>query len=193
MDDFDEQRKKVEEIKKKILEQKKKSGAGESGTQSVVPVQQSNSIVEQSTPISKEPKAQEQATQQPAPHAQGAGIAKPQNESTNQQKPTSSTSIQVYLNTLYQALSDGVLSKDEEVLLATLRRSLGIREEDHYKMIKDIQREVYVQALREGWRDGKITEDDVEKLEKLREAFHISADEHLKLEKMVRQQLLRKG
>ncbi|MCX7984476.1 MAG: hypothetical protein N3A63_06205 [Bacteroidetes bacterium] len=173
MSDLEEQRRKAEELKRKILEQKKKAG-----------------IV-----------SQELETQVPSPAPEAGNQAKEKNhglQASSQQpsyhvQSTSINPLQAYTNALRQALADGVISKDEDVLLSTLRKTLGINDEVHLKVLHSIYREIYTQALKAAWSDGKITEDDVERLEKLREVFKISAEEHLHLEKVVRQQLTRKG
>ncbi len=168
MSDLEEQRKKVEELKKKILEEKKKGGTRENEV---------NASTAQNT------------IEQHSPHEQKSSPATTGTQQVTSQQQIAVSPLQAYVQALRQALSDGVISKDEEVLLATLRKTLGIRDEDHVKLIHEIRLEIYYHALCESWRDGMITEDDMQKLEQLRELFRITGDEHLKLEKMARQQL----
>lgn len=100
-------------------------------------------------------------------------------------------SLQAYAQALKQALADGVISRDESVLLETLRKSLGISQHEHDALEQETQLEIYLEAIVEGWRDGSITPEDSEKLDLLRENFKISAEEHLRLEKQVRQEILK--
>ena len=82
-------------------------------------------------------------------------------------------------------------SNDEESLLDTLRKSLGIDNDQHSSLEQEIQLEIYLEAIVEGWKDGAITPEDSEKLDVLREKFSISAEEHLRLEKQVRREILK--
>lgn len=175
MSDLEEQRRKAEELKRKILEQKKKGEAPPLREQvpqpdSTIPKQENHGGVQ---------------TQGTTPTAQPS--------QQDQTRSATINPIQAYTNALRQALADGVISKDEDVLLSTLRKTLGISDDIHHKILHTLHVEIYVQALKAAWADGKVTEDDVERLEKLRELFRITADEHLQLEKMVRQQLLKKS
>src|SRR5512139_2728960 len=97
----------------------------------------------------------------------------------------SPAAVQAYVSALRQAWGDGNLSKDEEVLLATLRKSLGITPEEHAGLEQEIQLEIYLEAVVNGWKDGSISPEDSEHLDELREKFRISAEEHLRMEKQV--------
>lgn len=189
MSELEEQRKKVEELKKKILEQKKKEIGSNGGA--ALPAGKTVSTPQVSSTPTNPPHEGAPLVQKSTPVETSKST--PPKTSSPQQQPVAVTPLQAYTQALRQALSDGILSKDEEVLLATLRKTLNIREEDHAKIMRDIQIETYVRALMESWNDGAITADDMEKLEQLRERFKISAEEHLHLEKMVRQRLLKKS
>ena len=47
------------------------------------------------------------------------------------QEPVYSDNVKTYLNTLETALFDGVITADEDAMLATLRKSLGISDIQH--------------------------------------------------------------
>lgn len=83
------------------------------------------------------------------------------------------------------------MSDDEEKLLLSLRKSLGITQEEHGGLEQEIQLEIYLEALVEGWRDGAITPQESERLDVLREAFGLTAEEHIRLERQVRHEILK--
>jgi hypothetical protein len=100
-------------------------------------------------------------------------------------------SLQAYAQALKLAWSDGALSKDENAILAVLRKSMGINDEEHKNLEQEVQLEIYLQAIVDSWRSGSITPQDLDRLDILRERFNISAEEHLRMEKQVRQEVLR--
>ena len=51
------------------------------------------------------------------------------------QEPVYSESVNTYIKTLKTALSDDVITKDEEAMLATLRKSLDISDKQHASFV----------------------------------------------------------
>ncbi|RPI05994.1 MAG: hypothetical protein EHM64_04495 [Ignavibacteriae bacterium] len=202
MADIDEQRKRVEELKRKILEQKKKGDAElspdlplnaptiqpppvPSPVQEVKqpPVRGGSQNRSEDVPVKPEknvPRQQEEPKQAPAPVSAA---------SVQQSIPV--VSLQAYAQTLKQAWSNGSLSKDEENLLRTLRKSMGISEEEHASLEQEVRLEIYLYAIIESWKNGALTPQDLERLDDLREKFNITAEEHMRLEKQVRQEILK--
>ena len=205
MPDINEQRKRVEDLKRKILEQKKKSGAESSSDQSIskpvdgsneqtVPIQSQSLEVKQQAGIESQHrteevvhKSEENTLRQPEEEKRRKDIEK----NTQVQHAVTVVSLQAYAQTLKQAWANGSLSKDEENLLLTLRRSMGISDEEHVSLEQELRLEIYLQAIVDSWKDGSITPQDSDRLDTLREKFNISAEEHMRLEKQVRQEILK--
>ena len=100
-------------------------------------------------------------------------------------------SLQAYAQTLKEAWANGSLSKDEENLLLTLRKSMGISDEEHASLEQEVRLEIYLYAIVDCWKNGSLTAQDLDRLDTLREKFNISAEEHMRLEKQVRQEILK--
>jgi tellurite resistance protein len=202
MADLEEQRRKVEELKKKILEQKTK------GT--VVPVVHeapqehvttASPIIPSAQVVSSTQHKEEKHTVVEVPRSvEHKTQTKPVREKINddihdaapmQQRATAMIALQAYAQALKQAWSDGNVSKDEEDLLLMLRRTLGIGDEEHKNLERELQMEVYLHALTIAWQDGGMSAKDSERLEFFRDKFHISSDEHFRLEKQVREDMMR--
>ena len=205
MTDIDEQRKRVEELKRRILEQKKKSESAPSSDLSInTPVDKAK---ESTAPVqnqAQDVKQQAEAASQLRPEEvinKTEKIVLPQQEEKkrrieiekNTQTPHAIPIVylQAYAQTLKQAWANGSMSKDEEDLLFTLRKSMGISEEEHASLEQEVRLEIYLQAIVDSWKSGSITPQDLDRLDALRERFHISAEEHMRLEKQVRQEILK--
>jgi hypothetical protein len=205
MADIDEQRKRVEELKRKILEQKKKGDSGpalESPGSNPV-----SDIKEPAAPLQsqvQEVKPQDNGASQhrsdeavhkvektaPRQPEQVKRNTEPEkNGQTRQTVPVAS--LQAYAQTLKEAWANGSLSKDEENLLATLRKSMGITEQEHASLEQEVRLEIYLYAIVDSWKNGSLTVEDLDRLDLLREKFHISAEEHMRLEKQVRQEIVK--
>jgi hypothetical protein len=205
MADIDEQRKRVEELKRKILEQKKKGEAAPSSNLSInkpideakkstAPVQSQAQEVKQQAEVMSQHRTEEviNKTEKTAPRQQEEEKRRTDTEKTTQvQRTVPVASLQAYAQTLKQAWSNGSLSKDEENLLSTLRKSMGISDEEHASLEQEVRLEIYLYALVDSWKNGSITLQDLDRLEGLREKFNISAEEHMRLEKQVRQDILK--
>ena len=157
MADLDEQRRKVEELKRKILEQKKKGGVEPpSEPPSVKPPEVDKTKAEQAARQAQEAQRQAIEAQRQAQEAQRQAAVESQKraddakrqsedaarkqqedrqraEAAKAQQPQHSAalvSLQAYAQALRQAWADGQLSKDEDVLLSTLRKSMGINDQE---------------------------------------------------------------
>jgi hypothetical protein len=230
MPDLDEQRRKVEELKRKILEQKKKDAIGTSSSPAndrlveeeknhtgmtehqALEVQRQTELAskrlveetrrhieEKSRRQQEEEKARKQQEEERTRRRQEEEKARRQQveekkriDIQTQTQPTIPiVSIQAYAQALKHAWSDGALSKDENAILVTLRKAMGISDQEHMDLEQEVQLEIYLQAIVDSWKSGSITPQDLDRLDILRDRFKISAEEHLRLEKQVRQEILR--
>jgi hypothetical protein len=205
MADIDEQRKKVEELKRKILEQKKTGGVASSPE---LPIDKTVVEVKETTAPVQAP------VQDVKPQAEGENQRRPEEVPTKTEKfapqqkeevklhaqtekiapaphAVSVASLQAYAQALKQAWANGSVSQDEENLLLTIRRSMGISDEEHVSLEQEVRLEIYLFAIVDCWKHGSLTPQDLDKLDALRERFHISAEEHMRLEKQVRQDILK--
>jgi hypothetical protein len=223
MADLDEQRRKVEELKRKILEQKKKDAAGipappvldafaeeekkraEIAERHALDVQRQTEIAskrlveetrrqveEKSRRLQEEEKNrrhQEEEKNRRREEEEKRRVEIPKGTSAPPTIPI--VSIQAYAQALKHAWMDGALSKDENAILVTLRKAMGISDQEHMDLEQEVQLEIYLQAIVDSWKSGSITPQDLDRLDILRERFKISAEEHLRLEKQVRQEILR--
>ena len=205
MPDLNEQRQKVEELKRKILEQKKrdaadvlsspvidkfveeeKKRAGMSERQALE-VQRQTELASKRLVEETRRQVEEKSRRQQEEERRRTEIQK-----GTQAPPTIPVvSIQAYAQALKHAWTDGALSKDENAILVTLRNAIGISEQEHMDLEQEVQLEIYLQAIVDSWKSGSITPQDLDRLDILRERFNISAEEHLRLEKQVRQEVLR--
>jgi hypothetical protein len=204
MTDIEEQRRKVEELKRKILEQKKKSEGVSSTELSInkpidetmertAPIQSQPQVVKPRIDIESVPQKGKVIDNTPKIVLQQQEGEKRQVEPEKKvqvQHTVPVIALQAYAQTLKQAWSNGSLSQDEENLLLTLRKSMGISDEEHMSLEQEVRLEIYLQAIVDSWKNGAITPQDSDKLDGLREKFNISADEHMRLEKQVRQEIL---
>jgi len=205
MADIDEQRKRVEELKRKILEQKKKGDSGPSleapSSNPVSDIKESAASVQSQV---QEVKPQDEGAAQhrseevvhkvekTAPRQPEQVKRNTEPEKNGQIRPTVPVaSLQAYAQTLKEAWANGSLSKDEENLLATLRKSMGITEQEHASLEQEVRLEIYLYAIVDSWKNGSLTVEDLDRLDIIREKFHISAEEHMRLEKQVRQDIVK--
>ena len=205
MTDIEEQRRKVEELKRKILEQKKRNEAAPSIDLSInkpvnevkertAPVQSPPQVVRQKTEIENLQNKEKAIDTTPKIALQQQGGEKRRLEPEKKvqiQHTVPVIALQAYAQTLKQAWSNGVLSQDEENLLSTLRKSMGISDEEHLSLEQEVRLDIYLQAIVDSWKNGSITPQDSDKLDALREKFNISAEEHMRLEKQVRKEILK--
>jgi hypothetical protein len=191
MADLDEQRRKVEELKKKILEQRTK-GTAEPVTQEVRPKIPDVVVAPSPETAKSHVEATPPATERKVP-------AQPVEEKKNESRESVQTQLraaamvglQAYAQVLKQVWSDGIVSDDEQAILRILRQTLGISKEEHESLERELQVEVYIHILTIAWQDGGISTEESERLEFLRGKFHISSDDHFRLEKQVREGLTR--
>jgi type IV secretory pathway VirB10-like protein len=205
MTDIDEQRKKVEELKRKILEQKKK---GDVPSTSELPISKSvDEAKEQAPPvqvqqqeIKQQPKIESQQrleevkdkTEKIVPRQQQEEKPHTETEKNSQvQHAVPVVSLQAYAQALKQAWANGSISQDEENLLQILRKCMGISDEEHANLEQEVRLEIYLYAIVDCWKNGSLTAQDLDRLDTLREKFNISAEEHMRLEKQVRQEILK--
>jgi hypothetical protein len=205
MTDIEEQRRKVEELKRKILEQKKKSDVAPSTDLSInkpvnevkertAPVQSSAQVLNQKKELESQQKKDNVIDNTPKVALQQQGGEKRPLEPEKKgqiQHTVPVIALQAYAQTLKQAWSNGALSQDEENLLLTLRKSMGISDEEHMSLEQEVRLEIYLQAIVDSWKNGAITRQDSDRLDGLREKFNISAEEHMRLEKQVRKEILK--
>ena len=214
MPDLDEQRQKVEELKRKILEQKKKDAADalsspvidkfveEEKKRAGMAERQALEVQRQTELASKrlveetrrqvEEKSRRQQEEEKSRRQQEEEKRRAEIQKGTQAPPTVPVvSIQAYAQALKHAWTDGALSKDENAILVTLRNAMGISDQEHTDLEQEVQLEIYLQAIVDSWKTGSITPQDLDRLDILRERFNISAEEHLRLEKQVRQEVLR--
>jgi hypothetical protein len=214
MPDLDEQRRKVEELKRKILEQKKKDVADalsspvidkfveEEKKRAGMAERQAREVQQQTELASKrlveetrrqvEEKSRRQQEEEKSRRQQEEEKRRTEIQKGTQAPPTVPVvSIQAYAQALKHAWTDGALSKDENAILVTLRNAMGISDQEHTDLEQEVQLEIYLQAIVDSWKTGSITPQDLDRLDILRERFNISAEEHLRLEKQVRQEVLR--
>ena len=214
MPDLDEQRQKVEELKRKILEQKKKDAADalsspvidkfveEEKKRAGMAERQALEVQRQTELASKrlmeetrrqvEEKSRRQQEEEKSRRQQEEEKRRAEIQKGTQAPPTVPVvSIQAYAQALKHAWTDGALSKDENAILVTLRNAMGISDQEHTDLEQEVQLEIYLQAIVDSWKSGSITPQDLDYLDILRERFKISAEEHLRLEKQVRQEILR--
>ncbi len=202
MAEFDEQRKRVEELKRKILEQKK--GGGETLPSDVPASNPLNKSQEQMgrtglpEAAHRHVNTEAQVTGKEETHKSEPDLHqknepekmnRPGEKSSHGSETIPMVSLQAYAQALKQAWSNGSVSDDEKSLLLTLRKSMGISDEVHQSLEQDIRFEIYYSALVDCWKDGSLTPQDLDTLELLREKFHISAEEHLRMEKQARQEI----
>jgi hypothetical protein len=205
MPDLDEQRQKVEELKRKILEQKKKDAADalsspvidkfvEEEKKRVGMAERQALEVQRQTELASKRLVEETRRQveEKSRRQQEEEKRRTEIQKGTQAPPTVPVvSIQAYAQALKHAWTDGALSKDENAIFVTLRKAMGISDQEHMDLEQEVQLEIYLQAIVDSWKSGSITPQDLDRLDILRERFKISAEEHLRLEKQVRQEILR--
>jgi DNA-binding Lrp family transcriptional regulator len=98
--------------------------------------------------------------------------------------------IDTYRKALIQALKDGVVTKEEEAILTSLRDNLEITDEQHDKLLEFVNIEgemdssvidAYRDALGQALEDSVITEDEEAILLSLRDSLSISDEIHEEL------------
>lgn len=87
-----------------------------------------------------------------------------------------------YRQVLKEVWSDGAATSDEETRLRELRTTLGVPEEEHARLEKEVKLETYYEAIKRAWSAGAITPQSASKLSELRRTFQITPDEHDKIE-----------
>jgi hypothetical protein len=224
MADLDEQRRKVEELKRKILEQKRKDVADVSSSaisdkiveeekkragmaeHQALEVQRQTELAskrlveetrrqveeksrkQQEEEVSRKKQEEEKKRQQLEEEKKRIDIPK---SVSGVPSTVPVVSIQAYAQALKHAWMDGALSRDENAILVTLRKAMGISDQENIDLEQEVQLEIYLQAIVDSWKSGSITPQDLDRLDILRDRFKISAEEHLRLEKQVRQEILR--
>ena len=96
---------------------------------------------------------------------------------------------EIYLDMLRQALVDGVIHEEEEVLLRTVQIAFDIDAKTHQRILQQAQQqpywtpelEAYRSVLRTALIDGVITDDESAMLETLRKETKITDQEHAML------------
>lgn len=83
-----------------------------------------------------------------------------------------------YQLALREVWADGATTADEETRLRTLRALLGISEEEHTKLEREIKLETYYAAIKRAWSAGSITPETASSLADLRKKFRITPEEH---------------
>ena len=195
MADINEQRKRVEELKKKILEQKKKGFTIPPELQSMVEEPPAVPAVSIEQTKNDTPAHQEL---EPGKKSETRSLQEEQKKIQTVSTPggpvrsTTVTSLKAYAQVLRQAWGDGLISKDEEEMLRTLRTSLSISDQEHESLQHEVQMEIYQNLVMRIWNQGSMSPQDSEKLDFVREKFNISAEEHMKIERHARQILLQK-
>ncbi|MCK5560876.1 MAG: tetratricopeptide repeat protein [Thermoplasmata archaeon] len=104
--------------------------------------------------------------------------------------------LEIYKAALEQVWEDGIVTEDEEKMLASLRTNLEISLEDHKllehkvkqtnKISSGQQIETYRKMLAQAWSDGIITVDEKSLLSKLRNELKITDEVHNKLEQEIK-------
>jgi len=103
---------------------------------------------------------------------------------------------ELYKITLVKVWEDGILTEEEALLLKGLRGVLGISQEAHEKLEKEVKGEIkqvtndtYRLVLEQAWNDGIVTEDESAMLESLRKGLKISDEVHALIEAQVKKHL----
>jgi hypothetical protein len=91
-------------------------------------------------------------------------------------------SMNTYRSMLKQSWVDGQPSKEENLMLDVVRRSLTISDSEHAVLEREVQLETYTEALRTAWKSGIIMADDAKTHENLRILFGVNLDQHLVIE-----------
>ena len=68
-------------------------------------------------------------------------------------------------------------------MLALVRRSFGLSDNDHASLEREIQLEAYTEALRSAMKAGIITPNDTSAHDNFRELYGVRIEEHLTIEK----------
>jgi tetratricopeptide (TPR) repeat protein len=100
--------------------------------------------------------------------------------------------FEIYKSALEQVWEDGIVTEDEEKMLASLRETLSISLEDHKLLESKVKKvnkissgqqiETYRKMLQQAWADGIITVEERQLLSKLRLQLNITDEVHNKLE-----------
>lgn len=215
MGEIDEQKQKVENLKKKILEQKRKAGNSSAIEESELEEETQVSARKQElsdesarpkstkTDIRKEEeerlKALADAKKQVEKAAQKRNLRETSdekvedlNQSSSQETGIEASAQSFYKKVLRKVLSVEGVEPNGKKVLGVIRNLLGISEREQSDLLQEIHLEIYYDAILDSWKDGSVSYEDSERLESLREIFGISADEHFRLEKQVRQELIKK-
>ena len=67
-------------------------------------------------------------------------------------------------------------------MLALVRRSFGLSDDDHAVLEREVQMEAYAEALRSAMRAGIITPNDKSSRENFRELYGMRMEDHLLIE-----------
>jgi hypothetical protein len=78
-------------------------------------------------------------------------------------------------------------------MLDVVRVSLGVQEDEHVLLEREVRHETYRDALRSAWRSGLITIDDTTASENLRRLYGISKEDHIVIEAAVTTELRSSG
>ena len=88
----------------------------------------------------------------------------------------------IYKRVLLLVWADGVVSKDEEAQLRSLRESLSLSAEDHTRLENEAKLEQFAAAFRLAWTSGLNVKERTSVVTELRAKFHIPADKQPKIE-----------
>jgi hypothetical protein len=94
-------------------------------------------------------------------------------------KPESLTS---YRGMLRRAWADGRPNNEERAMLALVRRSFGLSDEDHIALEREVQLEAYAEALRSALKAGIVNRNDPTSNQNFREIYGVKKEDHLRIE-----------
>jgi hypothetical protein len=78
-------------------------------------------------------------------------------------------------------------------MLDVVRVSLGVQEDEHALLEREVRLETYREALRSAWKSGLITSDDLSTGENLRKLYGLGKEDHLVIEAAVMNEMKATG
>jgi hypothetical protein len=100
---------------------------------------------------------------------------------------------ETYRSMLKQAWVDGQPTAEERSMLEVVRLSLGISEDEHALVEREVQVETYTEALQAAWKAGVLTPEDTRTQENLRQLYGMNLEEHLVIEANILKELRTQG
>jgi len=97
--------------------------------------------------------------------------------------------LAAYRQLLERVWLKGGVSREEALLLKTMRNSLQIAPEEHKELELEVKLSSYIAAVRDAWKQGSIMPEDAELLDNLRRLYSIDAEQHLKIESKIRREI----